>query len=719
MKTIRKYCLLILLVLLLVPIRLLADSYPDSLRAVRIHEDIEVDGDLEESAWETHERIVQFTQRELEEGQPATERTEVVVLYDDAGLYIGVWAFDSEPEKIIAKESKRDFNWRSEDNFEIILGPFNDNRNGYLFVVNPNGAMADVLVTDEGGGFNKDWNGVWEAAVEIDEDGWFIEMEIPFSTLKFPDSDEQVWALNMERNIRRKNEQVLWQGWSRDYDLETLSQAGRLVGLKSIQSTNRWEFKPYLNVGVEKEIDESPVDKIKFGGDINFTITPKMKLNVTLNTDFSQVEADREEINLTRFSLFYPEKREFFLEGKNLFEFGLGEGAHLFYSRRIGLYERKEVPIIGGARLVGKTGNTHIGLMSIQSAESGDLSSNNFSVIRLKQEVLGQSNVGLIVTSKNGGDEQNLVYGVDANFITSKFLGDKNLAMGLAISQSFDRDQTNNDNLGYRAYLRYPNDFAEFVIYTTKIEKNYNPEIGFLRRKDYQLVYSELEVSPRPKILPFIKNFVFVPFEVQYYYSNHNRELESVKMEFRPMGFELKSGDEFEFNIQRYYDRLDEDFEIIDDVDIPASEYWFTRYELGLESFEGRSLFGEMQYSWGEFYSGTRRETEMQLGYNISRKMKLSLDWEHNVIQLDDELFSTDEIGGWFEYGFNPNLNASLFGQWNDEDDEVILNYRLNWIPNAGSYFYFVVNQELSTEGGSMKLLNTTIIAKLIWRFSM
>ena len=190
-------------------------------------------------------------------------------------------------------------------------------------------------------------------------------------------------------------------------------------------------------------------------------------------------------------------------------------------------------------------------------------------------------------------------------------------------------------------------------------------------------------------------------------------------MEFRPLGAEFKSGDKSEFNIQRFFDRLDEDFEIIDDVEIPAADYWFTRYEIGLESFEGRHIFTESQFSWGDFYTGKRRELEVVLGWNLSRKLNISADWEHNIISLDSEKFTTDELGSRVEYAFNPNLYASLFGQWNNEDDEVILNYRINWLPAPGSYFYFVVNQEISTENNSIQLLNTTVITKLIWRFSL
>lgn len=693
-------------------------SKPNSITAYRITEKIEIDGDHDEDAWDEATYISNFTQRELDEGQPATEETRVAVLYNDTHLYIGVEALESNPEGIIAKESRRDFSWQSEDNFEIILGPFDDKRSGYLFVVNPNGAIADVLVTDDGAGFNRDWNGVWQAAVEIDDEGWFIEIEIPFSTLKFPDSDEQVWALNMERNIRRKNEQVLWQGWSRDYDLEKLSQAGTLTGLKGIRSATKWELKPYITAGIEKERGEKRKEKWDIGGDLNYQLSPIMKLNVTLNTDFSQVEADREEINLSRFDLFFPEKRDFFLDGKNLFEFNLGSSAQTFYSRRIGLKNRKEIPILGGARITGKAGDTNIGLLSIQEAEKDSLHSTNYSVIRVKQNILDQSNIGFIVTSKNNTKRHSLLYGVDANYRTSDLFENKNFAVGAAISQSFIKNEKNKDNTGYYAYATYPNDNIYFQLSTSRIMQNYNPEVGFLRRKDYKLYSSELELNPRPDWFSFIKSIPVKPFEIDYYISDSDNELESMEFEFSPIGVEFASGDAAEFNILRLFDKPTETFEIIDELFIPAAEYWYTRYEIAAETFEGRRLFSELQYSWGDFYSGERREFEINLGLNLHERLNLSADWERNYIKLSSETFTTDEIGSRLEYAFNPTLNTSIFSQWNNEDEEMILNFRINWIPRAGSFFYFVVNQEYAT-GNTFSAINTTVLTKLTWLFSL
>jgi len=303
-------------------------------------------------------------------------------------------------------------------------------------VINPNGAFAEVLITDEGSGVNEDWNCVWHIKTKITDEGWFAEIAIPFSSLKFSNQSEQIWGINLERNIRRKNEQVLWQGWSRDYSLKKISQAGKLIGLKDIAGKKLYKIKPYITGGFEKETDEKLKYVKRIGGDFNYLVSPTMKLNFTLNTDFSQVESDKVQINLSRFSISYPEKRDFFLEGKDIFEFNVGSNSETFYTRRIGIHERKEVPIIGGARLTGKANKTNIGLLSIQTAQKDTLPTTNYSVIRLKQDVLGQSNIGMIVTAKNSNEHYNYVYGMDANYVTSRIFGDKNLKVGGAISQS-------------------------------------------------------------------------------------------------------------------------------------------------------------------------------------------------------------------------------------------------------------------------------------------
>ena len=492
-------------------------SKPDTLVAMFYDEQIKLDGKLDEPCWQKAVAIDNFTQREQNEGEPATEKTKIAVIYSTNQIYFGIWCFDSEADKISAQKMARDFSWSSDDNVEIMISTFNDNRNGYLFVTNPNGAMTDVWVGDEGKDFNKDWNGVWDVAVERNEQGWFAEMVIPFSTLKFKRDSAQIWGINFERNIRRKKEQLMWQGWSRLYDVEKISQGGKLAGINNIKQGTKIEIKPYVLGGVEF-VDGKVTSTGKIGGEVNFDITPTLKLNFTANTDFAQVESDRKQINLTRFSLYYPEKRQFFLEGKNYYDMRVG-GAQLFYSRRIGIDQNTVVPIIGGMRFFGKLNKTNIGVMSIQAYSQDTIPTTNYSVIKVKQDIFKQSSIGFIATQKYSTHHYNRVFGTNFTYSTSELFGKKNLIVGagVAVSDTKVFNETNNnngDNLSYSVYLNYPNDVVEFDIGISTVEKDFNPEMGFARRKNYQMFSTELQFNPRFDNLPFFRNLIFKPIHL-------------------------------------------------------------------------------------------------------------------------------------------------------------------------------------------------------------
>ncbi|MGD2071770.1 MAG: carbohydrate binding family 9 domain-containing protein, partial [Gemmatimonadota bacterium] len=281
-------------------------SEPSRLAALELATSVRIDGWLDDEAWRGAERITNFTQRELDVGAPATERTEVAVLFDADALYVGFWGFDSDPGGIRATEMARDFSWSSEDNFELVLDPFDDDRTGYLFVTNPNGARADALIADGGRSINRDWDGVWDARARVTDEGWFAEIRIPFSTLRFRGEAGRDWGVNFERNIRRKREQVLWQGWSRDFDLEQVSRAGSLAGLADLGAVRLVDVRPHGVAGVEWDEGEDRSSVGHLGLDVHYLPSPAWRVNFTVNPDFAQVESDREQVNLTRFSLFYP-----------------------------------------------------------------------------------------------------------------------------------------------------------------------------------------------------------------------------------------------------------------------------------------------------------------------------------------------------------------------------------------------------------------------------
>ncbi len=693
-------------------------STPNRIQALKIEQPIRVDGLLDEPAWQQAQHISNFTQRELNEGQPATERTEVAIVYTEKNLYIGVWCYDDEPDRLIAKNMKRDFRYGIDDNFKIILDTYHDRRNGYLFITNPNGARYDALVQDNGQSTNQAWDGVWTVKTRRTRDGWFAEFVIPFSTLKFSTAPEQVWGVNFERNIRRKREQVLWQGWSRDSELEQVARAGELVGIRGISSVRLVELKPYGITGMQWYDDGTHSGVGHVGGDINYLITPTMKLNLTANTDFAQVESDRMQVNLTRFSLFYPEKREFFLEGRNYFDFGLGHSIQPFYSRRIGLApDRSTIPILLGARLLGKAGHTTLGGMSIQTAEKDTIPTTNYTVMRWKQDIWQQSSIGLIGVGKFEPHRQNAVYGADFLYSTSEMFGDKTLAVGGALAQSYTSDRVQKTGVAHRIFLDFPNDFIDFSTIWDRASEGFNPEVGYLRRHSYQMFMADLRIKPRPKFLPFVQKLVFKPFDFNYYIDDQTHQLQSLWSEFRPLGFTLKSGEFFEGNIQRRAEALTDTFEIHEGVHIAPGEYWFTRYELQFATFRGRPISAFFFVNWGDFYDGYRTEWFVRSTFQINKHLSISPDVTQNIISLPEGNFTITEIGGRIDLAVNPDLFGSFFGQWNNDENEALINFRVNWIPTPGTNFYFVVNQSIDTEGSRMKLTNTTVLTKLIWRF--
>ncbi|MDO1449602.1 DUF5916 domain-containing protein [Rhodocytophaga aerolata] len=702
-------------------------SSPDTIITFFSEKEILLDGVLNESVWEQAMHISNFTQRELNVNQPATERTEVALVYTEKTLYIGIWCYDREADKIVARELKRDFEHSREDNFEVIIDTYHDKRNGFLFIINPNAARKDAQVLDNGESFNVNWNGVWNVKTTISDKGWFAEMQIPFSTLKFRSGlERQVWGINFERNIRRKREQLLWQGWSRDSELEFVNRAGTLVGLNQVASKAFVEVKPYSIGGVQLEGDN---DKgiFNLGGDVNYLVTPTLRLNLTVNTDFAQVESDRQQINLTRFPLFFPERREFFLEGQDYFDMGLGERIIPFYSRRIGLNEnRQTVPILAGVRLLGKVNNSTIGAMSIQTAEqdgiNGDVSTptSNYTVLSWRQDVLKQSTVGIMSTNKYVNGRLHSTTGGYARYSTANLFGNKNLVVGASYARNYNSDSLSADASAHRVFVSYPNDRIQFDAAWSRNATNFNPEVGFLSRSNFQEFYTELEFKPRPKnFLRWIRQFSLKPLDMNYFIYDNTGKLQSFSYEIRPLGFETRSGEFFEFNIQRRAEGLQEPFEIRDSIIIPEGDYWQTRYEIQAETFSSRVFSFGTAINWGKFYNGKSVESELGVNWRANRYFNVNMIYEHNWVNLPEGSFQTNLISNRIEYAISPNVFGSFFTQWNNEDEEVILNYRLQIIPKIGADFFFIVNQLYDTSGKQWKLAQTVVIGKLIWRFAL
>jgi hypothetical protein len=688
-------------------------SSPASTTAVRVETPPIIDGLMNDDTWRFAAPVTQFTQREPKEGSPATERTEVRLVYDDRALYIGVWCFDTEPNKLTANELSRDFSYSQEDNVEIIFDTYRDLRSSFLFVTNPNGARFDALVTEEGNNINRNWNGVWDAQAEKNGEGWCVEIEIPFSTLRFSEDSVQIWGVNFERNIRRKREQVLWQGYSRNYELEQVSQAGLLLGLRNIHRGTILEVKPYVSGGYQQDVlpEKSSTTLTKAGLDMKYPLTQTLTLDVTFNTDFAQVEADRAQINLTRFPLFFSEKREFFLEGAGTFDLNFGGRPLLFYSRRIGLSNGKQVPIIAGARVVGKVDEYDIGVLNMQAVKKEEDPSTNFTAVRVKRSILNQSYLGIMLTNKQVSGGYNRGYGADANLRFSNILGDNVLEVGGAFAGTATPGLS-GENLAYRVYVDFPNDLVDHFVGLRSVQQNFNPEMGFVSRRGKQLSWA-LKIAPRPGVFG-IRRLEFKPVDVEYYWDVNNVP-ESAFWEWRPLGFTTESGEFFEFNIQRTFDRLDEDFDVFDSVIIPKGKYHYTHYEIQFETNSSRMLSGDVFYNWGDYYTGSRRSFSASGTLKANSHLSLSVDYGTNMIELLGGSFSTSELGGQIRYAFSTLLNTSLFVQWNNEDQQVNLNFRLHWIPKIGSDIFLVLNQ-LSDSSHGLRNSQATVLIKVAYR---
>ena len=699
------------------------DTINNKIQAQFINEPIKIDGNLNKVVWKNATKINDFTQRELIQGAKSTEKTEVAILFSNDKMYVGIWCYDSQPKEIIAKENKRDFNYNIDDNFIFIIDTYNDKRNGFMFVTNPNGARADLQVFNNGGSTNIFWNGVWNVKTTVTSEGWFAEMEIPLYTLKYKANiKDQVWGINFERNIRRKREQVRWKAWNRNNRIEQVNLAGELQGLNRLSDKKFVEIKPYAIGGGEKAKSAfRPVGNV--GGDVNYLITPTYRLNLTFNTDFAQVEADQQQVNITRFPLFFPELREFFLEGEDYFNFGFGGNRIIpFYTRKIGLNEQRQtVPIIAGARILGKENRQTLGLMSLQTAETPSQLSTNYTTASWRQDIGKQSVIGAMTTHKIDKNAWHSTTGVNGRYSTSKFLGNKNLDIGGAYIQSHEHDTTfNRQAYAYRAFVHYQNDFLTIFASNQKSPAAFNPEMGLMRRRDFKESFALINLKPRPKNwLKWIRQFDFVPTGLTYTQYNTDNSVQSFEYQVRYLGFETKKGEKIGFDYKIMAEGLKDSFSISEGVLIPDSTYWWRQYEFEISTFSGRTLSMYNKLITGQFYDGKSLQTTSEVLWRANKHFNLLVRYNHNNVKLPSGSFQINLLSTRLEYAVNPMVFGSVLSQWNSAADEFSMNFRLQVIPKVGTDFYFIVNQIYDTSSGAFNHIRTTVLGKLVWRFML
>jgi hypothetical protein len=689
-----------------------AEPSVKALRLASHGEELRIDGRLDEPAWARAEPAAQLRQREPQEGASATEATEVRILYDARSLYVGVLARDREPSRLIARILQRDkvmqpggFDGRHEfagdDGVAILIDPFRDRRNAVVFATNPNGAEFDALITDEGPTFNSDWRGVWRVAAQRVDDGWSAEFEIPFRTLRYPQASEQAWGFNVVRMIRRKNEETLWTAWARDEGFHRVSRAGRLEGLMELPRSGRnLEVKPFALAGSTHEAGRDADRRGELGLDAKWEVRPGIVLDATVNSDFAQVEADDQQVNLTRFDLFFPEKREFFLENAGIFEFGtrgFGEPPPflLFFSRRIGIKEEEddeeggEIPVLGGLRLSGRAGRQTIGFLDVMTGRALGEPRRNYGVLRVKRDVGRRNYVGAMLANRRGpGSESNTAGGVDASLWPLRSVN---------VTGFFARTSTSGpggDDNAWRLAVDYTGSNGGVVAEHMVIGPEATAETGFITRNDIRRSVGFGRWTLRPRFAGLRKIDLFAG-------ATYISRLDGEKQDFNAGPFVACEWNSGEFIGAFYADgstRLDESFELSDRVRVDPGEYPFEFGGVVAGTSRNRPVVVTAQANQTRTYGGRISSGNATLGVSRGSHLAFTLSYTRNWVTLPNGGFTADLGSARITWAFSTRLIANALLQYNSLDRKVFANVRLSFIHRPGSDLFVVLNEERGGE---------------------
>ncbi len=674
--------------------------------AIRVTEKITLDGRLDEPGWTLGVPMTDFIQRIPRTGELSDERTEVRVLYDDDNLYVGVSAFDSRPA-LVVKELKKDFDINGTDLIQVIIDSLHDGRTGFSLSTNPAGAKRDnqlSAINSAGGGV--DWDGVWDVkARRLEEGGWVAEYEIPFKTMRFSGAPSQVWGLQVARRIPRLNEESEWSPVPfRGASVRT-QYAGTLRGLENISPGRNLKLKPYVLGQASSARLGGQLTKIdsllrikdyNAGVDLKYSLTPSLTLDTTYRTDFAQVEADQQQVNLTRFNLFFPEKREFFLENAGTFAFGPGGNLVPFFSRRIGLDAAgTPVPIIGGGRVSGQVGRYNVGLLAMKSEKLEALPSNNYVVGRVQRNLFRNSWVGAIGTHRDSSvaGDYNRVYGPDAHF---QFY-DK-LEFDSYLLRSDTPGKTGN-NQARRLQAGWKDDELTISGEYNAVQPNFTPEMGFVRRGNMSQYNGDFAWKPRVTHQT-IQNLNFAA-GLDYYKGGTTHNIET-RVQDATFGLQYKNNGSTSFNINRTFDRLIKPFAIPGhtDISIPVGDYDYLSYTASANAGSNGKVTGSGNVSWGEFWNGHTRAVSGTMGLRPHYHFSVDLNYSRNHVTLPNGQFTTNLIGSRFLYSFTSRAFLNAFFQFNADTHQVSSNIRFNIIHHPLSDLYLVYNDTHETTTG-------------------
>lgn len=683
-----------------------------TIRAVRLDAPLRIDGVLDEAHYRTVQPISGFVQIEPEAGQPAGDRTDVWLAFDRDAVYVSVRCWDRRPESIVGTEMRRDSQLISQGNDHVIFlfDTFYDRRNAVTFMINPIGGRSDGQITNERQ-YSGDWNPVWEGKTARFDGGWTVEARVPFKSLRFRPGGPQVWSFNVMRVKRATNEISLLKRMPRargQATFQNISLAPTVVGIEVPSGGSNLDVKPYATSSLRTDATASPAVANDLGGDlgvdVKYGITQSLTGDFTYNTDFAQVEADEQQVNLTRFSLFLPEKREFFLENQGLFSFGgvalggrsvnPGDTPILFYSRRIGLNQGREVPVDVGGRLTGRAGKYSVGIIDIRTGEdtAEGVNATNFSVVRVKRDLLRRSAVGLLFTGRSVGQAgagTNEAFGVDGGFTFFD---------NLVLNTYWARTRTDGlqgKDTSYRAQLDYSGDRYGFQVDRLSVGDHFNPQVGYVRRDDMQRSFGLLRFSPRPRSSPRIRKYSLTGSVLHIENGDGRLETRERAAEF---AIDFQNGDRFAVVPTNTFEFLLKPFEIVPGITLPVGGYTFNNIAVSFNMSQQRPLAADLLAEYGTFYSGRRTAFSASRGrVMVSHQLSLEPTYSINRVNLAEGSFTTHLAGSRITFAATPMMFASALVQYNSGTNAVSTNVRFRWEYQPGSELFVVYNEERDT----------------------
>ena len=685
-----------------------------TVRAVRIDAPLRIDGALDEDLYRRVAPMTGFIQIEPDDGAVASERTDLWLAFDNDNVYVSFRVWDTQMDRLVATEMRRDNGilWSGNDNVVFVFDTFNDRRSALSFTVNALGGRADGQVINEKQ-FNPDWNPVWDLKTGRFEGGWTVEGALPFKSIRYQQGSSQTWGFNAMRVKRSKNEISMLSPAPRAQGAQGVEQtayAARLVGIEAPAQRVSIDLKPYMTSSLSSDMNASPRvtnrGRAAVGFDAKYAVTRNLAADLTVNTDFAQVEADQQQVNLTRFSLFFPEKREFFLENQGTFSFGgvavgsLNAGQSdapiLFYSRRIGLNAGREVPIDAGGRLTGRAGRYSVGAINIQSADedqSGALAT-NFTVARVKRDILSRSSIGAIVTNRSIssiGAGRNLAYGLDGSFVFFK-----NLQINTYWARTEDDRplRPGGNDTSYRAQLDYNGDRYGLQIERLGIGDSFNPEVGFVKRLDMFRNFAQARFSPRPKGRGALRKYVYQA-TVDYIENGTGRlETRTATGEF---ALDFKNADKVGVTYTNEYEFLPVPTRI-GSATLPVGAYEFDTTRVYYNMGQQRAVSANLSVDYGTFYDGRKTTVSVARGrVPVTAQLSFEPSYSYNKVRLSVGNFDTHLAGSRVTYTMTPLMFVSALLQYNTSTNAVSTNARLRWEYHPGSELFVVYNEERNT----------------------